>query len=290
MFCVCELYVWYVSGICICISVSCTKPVLTEARCCCCWVSHSADLSYSLTQSLSLNLELACQPLRLSNPLVSSYWWQTFPLGKHNTHCYSVPIGIQGQSTDSPTWSILSFTEVTFRSMSEWLPTRAEITQKQLHHQRPTPNDWELTKIGKSVVHGTAFRKFNKLVCVFSRWLRSKQLLGISTGFCFSQAAGLVSSLQLGLSEFLCSSDQLVSKGISRLYSDRGDPSEYEFQGLPKLFELFPSWLKSFPTGWNISISKKQFYSSTLHSTGVTGPWLHLAFNLGFRDLNSGPF
>lgn len=121
MFCVCVLYVWYVSGICICISVPCTKPVLTETRCCC-WVSHSADLSYSLTQHLSLNLELACQPLRLSNPLVSSYWWQTFPLGKHNTHGYSVPIGIQRQSTDSPTWFNPKFYWGYFQK-NEWVVT-----------------------------------------------------------------------------------------------------------------------------------------------------------------------
>lgn len=198
-----------------------------------------------LTQRLSMNLELGCQPLRSSNPLVSSYWWQTFPLGKHNTHVYSIQIGTQRQSTDSPTWSILSFTEVTFRSMSEWLPTRAEITQKQLHHQRPTPNDWQLTKIGKSVVHGIAFRKFNKLVCVFSRWLQSKQLLSISTGFCFSQAAGLVSVFFEA--QLVWVSLQLCSASLKRnlsLYSDRGDPSEYEFQGLLKLFELFTFLIK----------------------------------------------
>lgn len=244
-----------------------------------------------LTQRLSMNLELGCQPLRSSNPLVSSYWWQTFPLGKHNTHVYSIQIGTQRQSTDSPTWSILSFTEVTFRSMNEWLPTRAEITQKQLHHQRPTPNDWQLTKIRKSVVHGIAFRKFNKLVCVFSRWLRSKQLLSISTGFYFSQAADLVSvffeAQLVWVSLQLCSA---VSKEISAFTLTGVTLVNMSFRDFLSCLSCLPSWLKSFLAGWNISISKKLFYTSILHSIGVIGPWLHLAFNLGFKDLNSGPF
>ena len=51
-----------------------------------------------LRQGFSLNLELECQLLRPSNPLVSSLCMINLSLGKHNTHVYLIQIEISRQT------------------------------------------------------------------------------------------------------------------------------------------------------------------------------------------------
>lgn len=146
-------------------------------------------------------------------------------LGKHNTRLFSPDRDPKtDRNTNSPIGKSYWYGKVwvsgcTYKSRND---------SKTAASPRSPLHDWQRTKIGKSVVHGTAFRKLNKLVCVFSRWLWSKQLVVISTGFCFSQAVvqDSESSLQL------CSAS--LKRNLS-LYSDRDGSSESEFQGLPEV-------------------------------------------------------
>ena len=118
-----------------------------------------------LRQGLSLDLELGCQPLSPSNPLVSSHCMTNLSLGKHNTQIYLVQIEIPRQTKirivqlgKSYWYGKVWISGCTYKSRND---------SKTAASPRPPPHDWQRTKIGKSVVHGTAFRKLNKLVCLF---------------------------------------------------------------------------------------------------------------------------
>jgi hypothetical protein len=73
--------------------------------------------------------------------------------------------------------------------------------------------------------------------------------------FCFFGAAGLVSesSLQLGLSE--CAAQQLSLFTVGK----RRATESGQFQRFPEaVLSCLPSGLRSFPTGWDVSISEEQ--------------------------------
>lgn len=125
--------------------------------------------------------------------------------------------------------------------------TATRMTQRQLH-SHSAPPEW-----------GTACRQLNRLKSVLPRCLSwSKPLPGSSAGVCFFQGAGLVSgsSLQLGLCESLC--NFMASSG-------REGPSEsHLFGGFSEaIIGCLPFRLRSFPAGWNVSVSDE----------AVTQPW-----------------
>jgi hypothetical protein len=133
--------------------------------------------------------------------------------------------------------------------MSERLLTKAEMTQRHLHHQSPQ----------QLVIRAfqTAWRQLSRLNNVFSRCIsQSKSFLGSCVGFCFFQAAACSKSfcnlsllrvffeVHLGFESFVKLKVSL-SKGV--LSSSRKGRNEFvQFHGLPEaIMNCFSFYLRS---------------------------------------------
>lgn len=127
-------------------------------------------------------------------------------MGRHNS-CLPTPdsIILTDQNTDTTTKSNLVnqwvFIEVAYNNMSERLFTGAEITQRQLYHQRPPQHGGQLSKAGalEHIAQPVLSSIFWRVS--FSRCLRwSNPLPGSSTQSLLTASFLSKSSLQLGSS------------------------------------------------------------------------------------------
>jgi hypothetical protein len=116
----------------------------------------------------------------------------------------------------------VSFSGVTFRIMNQRLLTGIEMTQRQLHHQKPTPYGWWILRVWTPEI---------------TIWLsgsstdRKVSLLGSSVDINLFQATGLMWEYVL---VFLIICKSLEIEGLS---------ASCQFQGHSDPSELFSSWV-----------------------------------------------